>query len=146
MKQFNQIPLFHLLNLFLTICFNNIYDWQGRYFLLGLSTYVLPNFIGLILNYIIFFIVRNIIKNFQFLFLLLPIMLFFTNEVAYYLTEGHFVFFGLATPLTKPNIIPVDNTSNLLISMASLLSTIIIFIRIQYLNKKFIVNQFIKQK
>ena len=119
--------LFHTVNLVLTIILNNIYDWQGRYFMLGFVAYLLPNLIGLPLNIIIIFFVYklfkvNILKN-----ILLPIIFFSVNEICYAIIEKEVIFFGLFRTPSLPNSIPVDNIFYILTSSSAIVSAILVF-------------------
>ena len=123
----NNVIFFHVLNLCFLIIFNNIYDWQGRYFAVGFVTYLLPNILGLLLNVLSIGLIEKVIRTYSIRRIITPIILFITNEVCYFLIEKKVVFFGFFSSDYAPNIIPIDKNSYIIISSAALLSVILVF-------------------
>ncbi|HRO75065.1 MAG TPA: hypothetical protein PLP27_02820 [Crocinitomicaceae bacterium] len=121
----NKLITYHILNITLLVIFNNCYDWQGKYFLLGLTTVLIPNMIGIVTNFVFSFVLNRLYSN-KFI---LYIQLFLVNELSFSLFEKRIILFGLIQPVSHSNEITPDNTSAVFISLAAIISIVVIFIR-----------------
>jgi len=129
----NTIFLFHILNISLALILSNMYDWQGAYFMLGLTIYMLPNIIGLAVNFILvgLFIEKVITVNAVMKSWLIPVILFIGSEIGFLLYEKHIIFFGLLRSKTTDGINAVSQTYYILISLSAFISAFISYIRLK---------------
>lgn len=120
----NKFISFHILNIILLVVSNNCYDWQGKYFVLGLTTVLIPNIIGLVANLGLSFILNKFYSN-KFIFY---IQLFWVNELSFSLFEKRIILFGLIQPTYPPNEITPDNIPFVFISVSAIISILVIHI------------------
>jgi hypothetical protein len=122
------IIFYHIANILLTSILCNLYDWQGRYFLQGLTVYILPNILGFIFNSIAGLLLYKTALKFYVIRIALAVTFFLINEICYLIIENEIVLFGLMMNQNSENIIPIDSTQYFFISLSGLVSSIIIFL------------------
>ena len=120
----NKFITYHILNIIFLVVFNNCYDCQGKYFVLGLTTVLIPNIIGLFVNLGLSFFLNTLYSN----KLILYIQLVLVNELSFSLFERRIILFGLVPPTYPPNEIVPDNTPFIFITLIAIISTLIIYL------------------
>lgn len=133
MEKIKVIILFNISNLFASVIINNLYDWQGRYFMLGLMSYLYPNIIGLGLNLILLYIFKS--ANHLLLVFILPIAFFISNEFSYLISENHIIFFSLFQNKVPANQVQVNRIYDIITSTSALISSVIVGFRL-YRNRE----------
>lgn len=119
---------FFLVNTILLTLIYNVYDWQGRYFIWGVLEVLGPNFLLLVIAALGVIIFKALFGE----IFRLTIFLAFLNEVSFAIYEKHLIVFGLFTPSTSENIIAIDNSYSVFISVSGFLSAIAIYLFHRY--------------
>ena len=127
-KIFKITVCFQFLNILLLVILENVYDWQGQYFMLGLISNVPPNILALVLNLISVSLTTKYfykgVKNFYFYFF--PYF-YLTNELSFTIFKQEPILFGFLVK-NSPNIITVDKTYFIFISLTPFLAFSILYI------------------
>jgi hypothetical protein len=123
---------FSIVNSLLLLIINNLYDWQGNYFILGFIDVVIPNFISLAMATFTVIVIKELLNKPLWLTLLLIVV----NELAFAVYERRIVFFHLFDYKTPENIIPVDSNYFIIISTSGVASAIITMIYSQKWKKQ----------
>lgn len=122
------VSIIFLLNLMCLLLLENLYEFQGEYFVLGLIRYVQPIFISFIICTIGYYFLNKLIESEKFLLIIFMSLLFISNEFAFFISEGRLILFGLFKPEQNENIIEVNRIYYLFISISPFLAIFIYFL------------------
>lgn len=122
------VSIIILLNLIYLLLLENVYEFQGEYFVLGLIRYIQPIFISFTLCVIGYYLLNKIIESKKFLLLIFMVIIFISNEFAFFISEGRLIFFGLFKPEQNENIVEVNRIYYLFISISPFLAVFTYFL------------------
>jgi hypothetical protein len=125
MKSIKYAAFYHFVNFLITIVLNDLYEWQGKYFFLAFTSYLIPNLIGVCISFCFVLIFQKI--SFNVVKFILPISFFISNELSYLIFENQWMFFGLFPNEIPSNVNEVNKIYYILISTSGLLSSVITY-------------------